>query len=128
MYTIKKRGKTAQDHLIEKKYEHTLTFTIADIEAHQRLLEKTLKEFSAQLALEEAKRDNIRGHNKWLNTMSPEKIHAAYMFHSAMMLIAQYNPKIKEIKKQLKEYAQELKDIKDTLGLKDIEAPVLKDK
>lgn len=119
MYQIKKKGKNNSEHVIEKKYEHTVTFTLADIEAHERLLEKTLKEFDAQLKLESAKRDNIQGHNKWINNMTPEKVHACFMFHSAVAMIAQLNPKMKEIKKQLKEYKQEKAQIKEALGFED---------
>lgn len=119
MYQIKKKGKTQNEHLIEKKYEHTTTFTLEDIEAHERVLEKTLKEFDARLKLESAKRDNIQEHNKWINNMTPEKVHACYMFHSAVAVIAQLNPKIKEIKKQIKEYKVERAQIKEALGFED---------
>lgn len=119
MYQIKKKGKTQNEHLIEKKYEHIITFTLEDIEAHERVLEKTLREFDAQLKLESAKRDNIQEHNKWINNMTPEKVHACYMFHSAVAVIAQLNPKIKEIKKQMKEYKVEKAQIKEALGFED---------
>lgn len=119
MYQIKKKGKTQNEHVIEKKYEHVVTFTMEDIEAHERLLEKALKELDTQLKLESAKRDNIRNNNKWINNMTPEKVHACYMFHSSVAAIAQYNPKIKEIKKQLKEYKAEKAQIKEALGFED---------
>lgn len=119
MYQIKKKGKTQSEHLIEKKYEHTITFTLSDIEAHEASLGKALKELDAQLKLEEAKRDNIREHNKWINNMTPEKVHACYMFHKSVATIAQYTPKIKEIKKQMKEYKAEKAQIKEELGFED---------
>jgi len=119
MYQIKKKGKTKNEHLIEKKYDNTITFTLEDIAAHERLLEKTLKELVAQCNLEEAKRDNITRNNKWITTMAPERVHACYMYHKTIAMIAQYNPKIKEIKKQLKEYKQEVKDINEALGFED---------
>ena len=119
MYQIKKKGKTQNEHLIEKKYEKVVTFTLSDIEAHEASLKKVLLELEAQCKLEEAKRDNVREHNKWINNMTPEKVHACYMFHKSVALIAQYNPKIKEIKKQLKEYKVEKAEIKEALGFED---------
>jgi gamma-glutamylcysteine synthetase len=119
MYKIKKKGKNNQEHLIEKKYEHTVTFTLTDIEAHEYRLEKALKELTAQLEIENAKFENIKSHNKWLLTMAPEKMHAAHMCYEVVGRINLIGPKLKEIKKQIKEYKVEKEAIKQELGLED---------
>lgn len=119
MYQIKKKGKTQNEHLIEKKYEHTITFTLEDIEAHERVLEKTLKEFKAQMDLETAKYQNISEHHKWVTKLTPEELHTANLFCKTVDMISALGPKIKEIKKQIKEYKVEKAQIKEALGFED---------
>lgn len=119
MYKLKKKGKSYTDHTIEKTYEHTLTFTIADIDAHQRLLEKTLKEFTAQLELETAKYMNVSDHHAWVTKLSPEELHTANLFYETVKMMSALRPKIKEIKKQIKEYKEERAAIMSELGLSD---------
>ena len=119
MYKIKKKGKSQSEHLIEKKYEHTIEFTMAQIESHEYQLEKTLKEFQAKLELENAKVENIKHHHSWVKTLSPEELHTAHMFFESIALINVIRPKIKEINKQIKEYKVEKKQIKEALGFTD---------
>lgn len=119
MYKIKKKGKVANEHLIEKKYEQTITFTLTDIEAHEARLEKAVRELTAQLEVENAKFENIKTHNKWLLQMAPEKMHAAHMCYEVVGRINLIGPKLKEIKKQIKEYKVEKDLIKKELGLND---------
>jgi predicted nucleic acid-binding Zn-ribbon protein len=119
MYRIKKKGKTQGEHLIEKKYEHTIEFTMAQIESHEYQLEKTLKEFQAKLELENAKMENIKHHHSWVATLSPEELHTAHMFFESVAFINMIGPKMKEIKKQMKEYKTEKAEIKKALNFKD---------
>ena len=119
MYKLKKKGKSYKDAVIEKTYEHTLTFTIEDIEAHERLLQKTLKEFTAQMDLETAKYTNISDNHAWVAKLSPEELHTANLFYETVKMISVIRPKIKEIKKQIKEYKEEKIDIMNALGFSD---------
>ena len=119
MYRIKKKGSTPNDHLIEKKYEHTITFTISDIEAHERLLAKTLTELEAQMKLETAKYTNVQDNHKWVTKLTPLELHTANLFYETVKMIAALGPKIKEVKKQIKDYRVEKAQIKEELGITD---------
>lgn len=116
MYRISKKAKDYKDATIEKKYEHTITFTLADIEAHEAKLEKLLKEIEGLLELETAKVQNIETNHKWVKSMKPEDLVAAWLYYESMKRIEEVLPKRKEVRAQLKEYKQEKKDIIKALG------------
>jgi hypothetical protein len=87
MYRISKKAKNYKDATIEKKYEHTLTFSIADIEAHEAKLEKLLKEIEGLMELEGAKVKNIEQHHKWVKSMKPEDLLTAWLYYESLKRI-----------------------------------------
>ena len=111
MYRISKKAKNYKDATIEKKYEHTLTFSIADIEAHEAKLEKLLKEIEGLMELEGAKVKNIEQHHKWVKSMKPEDLLTAWLYYESLKRIQEVMPKRSEVKKQMKEYKKEKADI-----------------
>lgn len=116
MYRISKKAKNYKDAVIEKKYEHTITFTLADIEAHEAKLEKLLKEIEGLLELEGAKVKNIETNHKWVKSMRTEDLVAAWLYYESMKRIEEVLPKRKEVKAQMKEYKREKKEIIAALG------------
>lgn len=119
MYKIKKSAKDFKEAVIEKKYEHTLTFSISEIEAHERSLEKFRVELEGMMQLETAKIHNIEQHHAWVKKMEPEKLSTAFLYFSSLQRVSEIYPKLKEVKKQIKEYKAEKKDIYKELGFSD---------
>lgn len=116
MYRISKKAKDYKDAVIEKKYEHTITFTLADIEAHEAKLEKLSKEIEGLLELEGAKVKNIEANHKWVKSMKPEDLVTSWLYYESMQRIEEVLPKRAEVKKQLKEYKKEKTEIIKALG------------
>jgi len=122
MYQIKKKAKNYKDATIEKKYEHTITFSIAEIEAHEARLEKVLKEVEGLAEIEGAKVKNLEANHKWVKALAPQDLLAAWMYYESLNRISEILPKRSEIKKQLKEYKKEKAEIVKELGFDESEA------
>jgi uncharacterized coiled-coil DUF342 family protein len=122
MYRISKKAKNYKDATIEKKYEHTITFSIAEIEAHEVKLEKLLKEIEGLVEVEGAKVKNIEANHKWVKTMTPQDLLTAWMYYESLHRIQEVLPKRAEVKKQMKEYKKEKAEIIKALGFDESEA------
>jgi hypothetical protein len=119
MYKVKKKEKDFKDSLIEKKYEHTLTFTIADVNAHMEKLEKAYKEIDGQFMLAGAKVQNIEINHPFVKKMSEKDLFVVHMYVENLNITKHAQDKLREIAKQKSAYKRELKDIYKELGFSD---------
>ena len=122
MYHVKKKNKNFKDALIEKTYEHTLTFTIADIEAHEALLQKAQKEIDAQLMVARAAMQNVETNHPNIKNVTPFEMHAIAVYAENKRIADEAQKKVREITKQMAEYKREKKDIYAALGFDDAQA------
>jgi hypothetical protein len=119
MYKVKKKQKDFKDSTIEKVYEHTMTFSIRDIEQHEVLLEKARREMKALMQVETAKVHNIEQNHSWVKKLTPERLGTAAMYFAALERVSEVYPKLKEVNKQIKEYKEEKALIYKELGFAD---------
>lgn len=119
MYKVKKKQKDFKDSTIEKVYEHTITFSVRDIEQHEQLLEKARREMKALMQVETAKVHNIEANHSWVKKLTPEKLATVAMYFASLERAAEVYPKLKEVNKQIKEYKEEKAQIYKELGFVD---------
>jgi hypothetical protein len=113
------------ESLIEKR-GHVITFTIQQVEDHKKLLAKSLKEYSAMKQVFDAKAQNIVNNNPEISDMTEEKIHAVWFYYEQFHNSKKYGEKIVEVENQIKEYDEELAEIKKQTGIEtlSVESPI----
>ena len=119
MYTIKKKNKDYKEALIEKKYEETITFTLAEVEAHQQKLEKVAKEIDAQLMVARAAMKNVENNHPNIKKVTDFVMHAISVYAQNKKVADDAQKNLREIAKQQAQYKKEVKEIKDALGIKE---------
>ena len=107
MYQVKTKGENFKQDVIEKTYEEVATFSIEDIEAHERKLEEAKKEAAAGLAYEEAKISNIETHHAFVKKFKPEQLSTLHLYHTCNMRVQELKDRISKIETQEAVYVEE---------------------
>jgi len=116
-YTIKEKTEDFLDTVITKE-NMTADFTLREVEAEANRLKKALKELKARSQLENAKITNIETHHPAVKDMGDEERFTIHMYQEAKSVVKVADAKIEEIERALKNYAGELDEIHNQLGLK----------
>lgn len=101
----------AKDRVIEKR-GHVVEFTLNEVEANTRILEKTKKELTAKRDLDAAKMENIESFHPFVKEMSEQDLHTAWMYFESKGIVKVCEKKIKEIQEQMESDAEEVAEIK----------------
>lgn len=90
---------------------YTSTFKLEDLKSNIERSEKYVKEFASNIEVKDAILANILEHNSFVRKMTPEMIHACFMYHEAMAYKTTYENKLKEFKAAVRKDKAELKEI-----------------
>lgn len=118
MYKIKKANKKDYKKSIIEKQD-TVEFTLENADRQQREYEKYKTEWEAQVKLCNATIANLRRNHPDVLRLSETKLIAAKMYLENKEVLAQYNPKLKELNKVMKEYVKERKTIMERFNWRD---------
>lgn len=119
MYKIKTEGDNFKQHIIEKSYEEKATFSIEEIEAHERKLKEAMTEAVATRDHEMAKIININTYHPFVEKMSALDISTVQLYKNSLDIVEEYNTLINKIKAQEELYTKEKAEIYEALGFKD---------
>ena len=119
MYTIKTEGDNFKQHIIEKSYEETATFSVEEIEAHERKLTEAKKEATATRDYEVAKLVNINTYHAFVTEMSALDISTVSLYKQSLDAVEEYNTLIAKIVAQEEMYMKEKAAIYEALGFTD---------
>ena len=86
-------------------------FTINDIKANEKTVEKAVKEINANVEVKEAIMTNVENNNDWIKDMDPEKIHACFIYREAYEYVTEGKAKVEELENGLKASQAERKEI-----------------
>lgn len=115
-YTIKTSAENPADSVILKTGGE-VEFTMNNIDADIAYLEKTKKELTAQMGLEDAKMKNVLRTHPHIEQVSEEDRVATYLYQQSFAFTKVAKSKLELIEKQLKEYADEKVEIIKQTGL-----------
>ena len=119
MYKIKTEGDNFKQHIIEKSYDETATFSIEEIEAHERKLAETKREATATRDYEAAKLVNILGFHAFVAEMSALDISTVSLYKQSLDAVEKHNGLIAKVVTQEEMYTKEKADIYKALGFTD---------
>lgn len=88
-----------------------VNFTFGEIEQHESMLAKVVKELKAKSEYEGAKMKNIETNHPFVLEMPEQDLFTAHMYQEAKSLVKVSNEKVVEIEKQLADYAEEKGEI-----------------
>jgi galactokinase len=110
-YTVLEKNKEdfKQSKIVKKNVE--VEFTLADVEKHEKLVRKQLKEAKTQMDVHAAEMFNISEHHPFVKDFTEEQYHTLEMYIEAMRKVAQLSPAVEAREKALEEYALEVQDI-----------------
>lgn len=114
MHKLKKDNKDFKKAVIEKT--DTYEFTLEDSDHKQEEYKKYEKEWTAQVSLCKAVVENISRKHPKVVKMPESEIIAAKMYKENEDTIKQYTAKLKELKKVMKAYDAERKEILEKFG------------
>lgn len=103
-YTLKKNGEI-------ECTGYTSKFTLDQLKDQINNRETTLKELSANVKLKEAMVNNIVEHNSFIKKLTPEMIHACFMYHEAKIEHMAFSQNITKLKSAIRKDGLELKEI-----------------
>lgn len=86
-------------------------FTLSNLKENITRSEKTIKELQANADLKETIFNNVLEHNSFIKKLTPEMIHACYMYHDAKTMNILALEKIKQFKNSIKKDKAELKEV-----------------
>jgi hypothetical protein len=115
-YKIVKEATDPKESVIEKS-NIKVEFTIYELEAENRTIEKYLKEFGAQKLLADAKITNIEDNHPWVKDLTEEQLFTAHMYQENQAMSRVMQKKIDEYEKAQIDSAEELKDIYSQIGV-----------
>jgi len=119
MYKIKIEGETFKQSIIEKSYEETATFSVEEIEAHERKLAETKREATATRDYEVSKLVNIISFHAFVAEMSPMDISTVSLYKKSLDAVEEYNTLIAKVVAQEEMYIKEKAVIYEALGFTD---------
>jgi len=122
MYKIKTEGDNFKQHIIEKSYEETATFSIEEIEAHERKLAETKREATATRDYEAAKIVNIISFHAFVAEMSALDISTVSLYKKSLDAVEEYNTLIGKVVAREEMYTKEKAAIYEALGFTDGES------
>lgn len=88
-----------------------VNFTFGEIEQHEEILDKTIKELKGTNVYNAAKMTNIETNHPFVLTLSEQDLFTAHMYQEAKALVKVSADKISQIEKQLADYADEKAEI-----------------
>jgi hypothetical protein len=109
----------ANEQTIIKNFESEVEFNFGNVQTDIAYLEKSKKQMVAEIGIKKAILKNIDGTHPHIGKMSQEDLTAAYLYREATGFLNMAEPKIEEIDKQLKDYADEKVEIEKQTGLKE---------
>ena len=113
-YIIKSQDEEA---VVITKTGHESDFTIKDVVAHMKNLEKMRSECESQIKLEEATSFNILEHNKFISEMSLEDLHASHLYFQSQEELKDQKKKLEQVEEAMGSIEGEIKDIKKQTGV-----------
>jgi len=121
MYKIKTEGDNFKQHIIEKSYKEKATFSIEEIEAHERKLAESKTQAIAARDYEMAKLVNINTHHPFVTEMSAMDISTVQLYKNALDVVDEHNIFINKIIEREAQYTKEKAAIYKALGFTDVE-------
>lgn len=106
--------KTPEERIIEKR-GHVIMFSLNDVDANTRSMEKSLREFEGQKKIEDAKSENISSFHPKVAKLSDEDLLSAHMLYEAKRVSKMCEDKIVEINEQMAKDKEEVDEIKKQL-------------
>ena len=103
---------------IEKTEHKPTEFKVKDVKNHCDAVEKTIKELSAKIKLEEAMISNIERNHKELQNLDETLIQACYLLTKSKLAILPAQEKLDELRKSMKEYKEEIDLLEEQTGIK----------
>ena len=119
MYKIKTEGDNFKQHIIEKSYKEKATFSIEEIEAHERKLAESKKEATATRDYEMAKLVNINTYHPFVTEMSEMDISTVQLYKNSLDAVEEYNTMIAKLVAHEEMYTKEKAAIYKELGFTD---------
>lgn len=114
MHKLKKDNKDFKKAIIEKT--DTYEFTLEDADKKQEQYKTYEREWSAQVRVCNAVLDNIARNHPKVAKMPESEIIAAKMYKENSDMVKEYSAKLKELKKAMKAYDKERKEILEQFG------------
>lgn len=114
MYKLKKNNKDYKKSVIEK--QDVIEFTIEDADRKQEQYKTYEREWDAQIRVCKATIYNVIRNHPMVEKMSEVERTAVKMYLDNKEILEQYEPKLKELKKVMKAYVAERKEILNTFG------------
>lgn len=115
-YTVEKAHDTDARLTVVEKHGLTAFITLKECEDTLAQYNRDQKELVGQKIIEDAKAQNIQHHNPWLNDLSEQQLHAAYMYFEAMAKSKTCDVKIQDYKMAINAYELEKRELCDFLG------------
>src|SRR4051812_11395501 len=94
----------------------TATFSLAEVEEHEATLRTFKKEREAEIMVEKAKMENIRGYHPVVDTLTGVELTAIALFKESKTIVEKTEEKLKDVDAAIEEYATEKADIMTALG------------
>lgn len=88
-----------------------INFTLAEVEQHEVMLAKAVKEIVSKRDYEQAKMTNIETHHPFVLTMPEQDVFTCSMYQEAKDIVHMAVNKLAEIEKQLADYVEEKAEI-----------------
>lgn len=101
------------------------TFTLAQVEAHQRDLEKLRSELEAQIKVDDATMQNVAHFHPTVAEMSDEDLVSAAIYQHSKKMVLDCTTKLDEVNKQIEDYKNETNKIMTELGFEAAVEPVV---
>lgn len=115
-YKIVEEKPDPMDSVIEKS-GLTAKFTLREIAANRKQLDRLHKELKGQKMIADAKIVNIETNHPWTKELDAEKRFTVHMLEEAYSMTRVCEAKIKEIEEALEEDQASERDIQDQIGI-----------
>ncbi len=99
-----------RDRIIEKR-GHVVEFSLSEIEANDRDMEKQLRDQKGMFDHRQAIIENIEHHHPFVKDLSDEQLLTVWMYKDAMRNRDQFKKNIDALEKQLQEDKEEIEEI-----------------
>ena len=110
-YSVVEENKENFLHSKIRKENVTVDFTLNDIEAHRRNLEKFITENDAKTRVHAAEMVNIERNHPFVKKFDDKQLHTLGLYIDAIREIKKVEPTLQEAKKAIEEYEAEKKEI-----------------
>ena len=102
---------------IEKTEHEPTEFEINTVMVHVEAVEKTIKELEAKISLEKAIIKNIEDQHPGVVALNEQLRQSCYLYMKSKLAIVPAKGQLDKLKKSMKEYKEELNELKDQTGI-----------